>query len=79
MVSKISDSHTFACTKKNSIDNASMDAIKISKALDNYFKLLKEVMEENNLMNMSGKISDVDELDILIDHQPPHVMTLKRQ
>ena len=47
------------------------------EALDNYFKLLKEVMEENDLMDKPGQIYSVDESGMPLDHRPPRILTTK--
>ena len=57
--------------------NVHMDAMANKEALDNYFKLLKEVMEENNLMDKPGQIYNVDESGMPLDHRPPRVLTTK--
>ena len=57
--------------------NVRMDAMANKEALDNYFKLLKEVMEENDLMDKPGQIYNVDESGMPLDHRPPRVLTTK--
>ena len=52
-----------------------MDAMQNTEALDNYFKLLKDVMEENNLM----QIYNVDESGMPLEHRPLRVLTKKGQ
>ena len=59
--------------------NVRMDAMANKEALDNYFKLLKEVMEENDLMDKPGQIYNVDESGMPLDHRPPRVLTTKRE
>ena len=54
-----------------------MDAMGNKEALNNYFKLLKEVMEENDLMDKPGQIYNVDESGMPLDHRPPRVLTTK--
>ena len=43
-------------------------------AIENYFKLLKEVLDEHALLEKPAQIYNVDELGIPLDHCPPHVV-----
>ena len=51
-----------------------MDAMNHSEALENYSELLKDVLEENDLMDKPSQIYNVD---MPLDHRPPHVLTSK--
>lgn len=57
--------------------NVRMNAMANTEALDNYFRLLQEVMEDNELMDKPGQIYNVDESGMPLDHRPPHVLTTK--
>ena len=41
---------------------------------NNYFANLKECLKENNLMDSSGQLYNVDETGIPLDHRPPKVV-----
>ena len=45
-----------------------MDAMNNSEELENYFELLKDVLEENNLMDKPSQIYNVDESGMPLDH-----------
>ena len=57
---------------------AHMDAIAI-EAINQYFDLLKDVLEKNNLEKFPGQIYNVDESGLALEHHPPKVVTLKGQ
>lgn len=57
---------------------ARMDAITI-EAINQYFDLLKDVLEKNNLEKSLGQIYNVDESGLSLEHRPPKVVTLKGQ
>ena len=59
--------------------NIRMNAIQKQEALDNYFILLKEVLEENDLVDKPGQIYSVDESGMLLDHHPSRVLATKGQ
>ena len=50
--------------KGDSTANIWMDAMQKQEALDNYFILLKKVLEENDLVDKPGQIYNVDESGI---------------
>ena len=56
-----------------------MDAMKNEEALDNYFILLKKLLDDNDLLDKPGQIYNVDESSIPLDHRSPHVVTTKGQ
>ena len=55
-----------------------MDAMAKLDELDNYFKILKDVLENNKLMDKSRSIYNVDEPGVL-DSKPRHVLDVKGQ
>ena len=56
-----------------------MDAMNDVEALDSYFKLLKDVVEEHGLMDQPGQIYNVDESGMPLEHRPPRVLAKKGQ
>ena len=52
-----------------------MDAMKDKEALDNYFILLKSILDEHDLLDKPGQIYNVDESGIPLDHRSPRVVT----
>ena len=42
--------------------------------IENYFKLLKKVLDEHALFENPAQIYNTDELSIPLDHRPPHVL-----
>lgn len=56
-----------------------MDAMDNNEALENYFKLLKDLLEENGLMDQPGQIYNVDESGMPFEHRPPRVLARKGQ
>ena len=55
-----------------------MDAI-TPAAINHYFDLLKEVLDEYKLMNCPGQIYNVDETGLAYEHRPQKLVTLKGQ
>ena len=55
-----------------------MEAISIG-AINQYFDLLNDVLEKNNLKQSPGQIYNVDESGMALEHRPPKVVTLKGQ
>ena len=51
-----------------------MSAIDDREAIENYFKFLKEVLDEHALLEKPAQIYNVDESSIPLDHRPPHVV-----
>ena len=49
--------------------------MKDKEALDNYFILLKSILDENDLLDKPGQIYNVDESGIPLDHRSPRVLT----
>jgi len=45
-----------------------LDAMNNREALENYFSLLKRMLEEKDLMNKSSQIYNVDESGVSLDH-----------
>ena len=58
--------------------NVRMDCLTPEK-MKQYFELLKDVLEEHNLMESPGQIYNVDETGMPLDHRPPKVVTLRGQ
>ena len=56
-----------------------MDATKNQTDLDNYFKKLKRILDENKLEDKPGKIYNMDESGIPLDHHSPCVLARKGQ
>ena len=56
-----------------------MDATKNQTDLDNYFKELKGILDENKLEDKPGQIYNVDESGIPLDHRSPCVLARKGQ
>ena len=48
-------------------------------AIENYFKLPKEVLDEHALLEKPAQIYNVDESGIPVDHRPPHVVVKNDQ
>ena len=53
--------------------------MKDREALENYFSLLKGILEENDLMHKPSQIYNVDETGMPLDHRSPYVLTRKGQ
>ena len=58
--------------------NVRMDCLN-PEAMKQYFDLLKDVLEENDLMDSPGQIYNVNETGMPLDHQPPKIVTKKGQ
>jgi len=56
-----------------------MSAIDDREAIENYFKFLKEVLDEHALLQKPAQIYIVDESGIPLDHCPPHVVVKRGQ
>ena len=56
-----------------------MDATKNQTDLDNYFKKLKRILDENKLVDKPGQIYNMDESGIPLDHRSPCVLARKGQ
>ena len=56
-----------------------MNAMVKHDELDNYFKILKDVLEKNKLMDKPGSIYSMDESGVPLDPRPPHVVTVRGQ
>ena len=55
-----------------------MDAISVD-AINQYFDLLNDVLEKNNLKESPGQIYNVNESGMALEHRPPKLVTLKGQ
>ena len=55
-----------------------MDAVD-QEAVDHYFKVLRDVLEEHELFNKPAQIFNVDESEMPLDHHPPCVVVKKGQ
>ena len=47
--------------------------------MDNYFSLLKDTLEEYDLLNNPSQIYNVDETGMTLDHHPPKILTTRGQ
>ena len=56
-----------------------MDAMAKRNELDNYYKILKDVLDKNKLRDKPGNIYNVDESGIPLDPKPPHVVAMRGQ
>ena len=65
--------------KSDSKSIAHMSAMHNKEAIENYFKLLKDVLEEHEQFNKPSRIYNIDESGIHLDHCPPHVVVKKGQ
>ena len=66
------------CLRKgDSTSGVCMDAMSNQDALDNYYKLLKKILEEHNLMDKPGQIYNVDESGMPFDHRPSRILAKK--
>ena len=67
------------CLRKgNATANVRMDCLN-PEAMKQYFDLLKDVLEENDLMDSPGQIYNIDETGMPLDHRPPKIVTKKGQ
>ena len=60
--------------KGDATANVQMDCLS-PETMKQYFDLLKDVLEENDLMESPGQIYNVDETGMLLDHRPPKIVT----
>jgi len=56
-----------------------MSAMDDRGAIENYFKVLKEVLDKHALLEKPAQIYNVDESGIPLDHRPPHVVVKRGQ
>ncbi len=63
--------------KGDATANVRMDCVN-PEAIGSYFDLLKEVLQEHNLMESPGQIYNVDETGMPFDHRPPKVITKRK-
>ena len=56
-----------------------MEAMNKKEELDNYFITLKNVLVDNDLIDKSGQIYNVDESGMPLEHRSPHVVAKKGQ
>ena len=56
-----------------------MDAMAKHNDIDNYFKILKDVLDKNKLRDKPGNIYNVNESGIPLDPKPPHVVAMRGQ
>ena len=57
---------------------ACMEAISVD-TIEQYYDLLNKVLEKNNLKKSPGKIYNVDESGMALEHRAPKVITFKGQ
>ena len=56
-----------------------MNAMSKQQELEEYFHVVKDVLDKNGLMNQPGCIYNVDESGMPFEHRPPRVVTAKGQ
>ena len=71
------DSRTFTA-KRRCTAMAHMEAISVN-TIEQYYDLLNEVLEKNNLKQSPGQIYNVDESGMALEHRPPKVVTIEGQ
>ena len=82
---RISDRHfierqpQLSLRKGDSTAFVHMDAMKKQQELDNYYITLKNILTENNFMDKPGKIYNVDESGMPLNHCSPHVIARRGQ
>ena len=64
---------TLSLRKGDSTATARMSAMDDRGAIENYFKVLKEVLDKHALLEKPAQIYNVDESGIPLDHRPPHL------
>ena len=64
--------------KGDTITNVRMDSVN-KETMDNYFSLLKDTLEEYDLLNKPSQIYNVDETGKPLDHRPPKIVTTRGQ
>ena len=68
------------CLRKGDLTAAvRMEAMKNTSALDNYFILLKSILDDNDLQDKPGQIYNMDESGMPLDHRSPRVLARKGQ
>ena len=65
--------------KGDSTSETRMTAMENREAIEDYFRLLKETLEQHDLLDKPGQIYNVDESGMPLDHRPPHVVVMKGQ
>lgn len=45
--------------------------------VSDYFKLLNEILEQNELLNKPGSIYNMDETDLQLNNRPDHIIAEK--
>ena len=58
--------------------NVRMDSVN-KETMDNYFSLLKDMLEEYDLLNNPSQIYNVDKMGMPLDHRPPKIVTTRGQ
>ena len=64
--------------KGDATANVQMDCVS-PETMKQYFDLLKDILDEHDLMASPGQIYNVDETGMPLDHQPPKTVTQKGQ
>ena len=64
--------------KGDATANVRMDCLN-SETMKRYFDLLKEVLEENELLDSPAQIYNVDETGMPLDHRPPKIIAKRGQ
>ena len=59
-----------------SISHVRMDAVN-KETMDHYFSLLKDTLEEHNLLDKPEQIYNVDESGLPLDPKAPNIITQK--
>ena len=58
--------------------NVRMDSVN-KETMENYFSLLKDTLEQYDLLNNPSQIYNVDEMGMPLDHHPPKIVTTRGQ
>lgn len=68
------DKSHLSLRKGDATANVRMDCLN-KKAIDDYFSLLKDVLIQNELMNLPGQIYNVDETGMPLNNKVPKIVT----
>ena len=58
--------------------NVRMDSVN-KETMENYFSMLKDTLEQYDLLNSPNQIYNVDETGMPLDHRPPKIVTARGQ
>ena len=65
--------------KGDSTCTARMSAMENKEAIENYFEVLKDVLDEHGLNDRPSQLYNVDESGMPLDHRPPRIVVKKGQ